>query len=67
LRNSFVLVLASGVPDLHLDLEPVNITDLVYKIESNRHHVIVNELALRVSQQDVGLSHAAVANYDNFL
>ena len=67
LGDSLVLVLAGSVPDLHLNFESVNFTDLVHKIQPNSHHVVVDELTLRVAQKDIGLTHTAVANYDYFL
>ena len=67
LGDGLVLVLAGSIPDLHLDLQPVNLANLVHKIQPNSHHVVVDELAFRIAQEDVGLTYAAVANYDDFL
>lgn len=67
LGDCFVFVLTSGVPNLQFDFDPVQLDNLEDIIDADGHHVVFNELALAVAQQDVALTDSGISDDDYFL
>lgn len=65
--DCFVFVLASSVPQLQLDFSSFDINDFVDIVDTDSHHVVLDELALAVTKQEVAFPHPRVADYYYFL
>ena len=67
LSDGLVFILSSGIPDLYLDFDFLDVDDFEDIIDADCHHVVIHEFILTISKQNVALPYSWVTNYYHFL
>jgi len=67
LCDGFVLLLARSIPDLQFDARAIDSDNFEDVVDADGHHVVIDEHALGVPEQDVALAHSRVPDDDYFL